>query len=244
MPRKTMPTLALLAGGLATRMRPATLQTAKSMLLVGGQPFLSHQLRMIAAEGVREAVICCGHMEEQLRAYAGDGSEWGLRVRYSPDGPTPLGTGGALRRAMPMLGSRFLVMYGDSYLPTPFAPVWKAFLDSGRDGLMTLYPNADQWDASNVEFADGQIRAYSKKEKIPAMRHIDYGLSCFRAEAFSLWPDGARFDLAEVMEALLKREQLAGFAVSQRFYEIGSPMGHAETDALLQQMMGANRGQA
>ena len=244
MPKKTMPTLALLAGGLATRMRPATLRTAKSMLLVGGQPFLSHQLRMLAAEGVRDVVICCGHMEEQLRAYAGNGSQWGLRVRYSPDGPVPLGTGGALRRAMPMLGSRFLVMYGDSYLPTAFAPVWKAFVDSGCEGLMTVYPNADQWDTSNVEFAEGRIHAYSKSRKTPAMRHIDYGLSCFRAEAFAAWSEGSRFDLAVVMEALLQRGQLAGFAVNQRFYEIGSPVGHAETDALLQQLMGAGRGQA
>ena len=209
------------------------------MLLVGGQPFLSHQLRMLAAEGVREVVICCGHMEEQLRAYAGDGSEWGLRVRYSADGALPLGTGGALRRALPMLGEQFLVMYGDSYLPTPFAPVWRAFLDSEREGLMTVYPNADQWDTSNVEFVNGQIRNYSKTAKTPAMRHIDYGLSCFRADAFHEWPEGSRFDLADVMEALLRREQLAGFAVTQRFYEIGSHIGHAETDALLRELMGS-----
>ncbi len=243
MPKKNMPTLALLAGGLAKRMRPATLRTAKSMLLVGGQPFLSHQLRMLAAEGVREVVICCGHMEEQLRAYAGDGSQWGLRVRYSPDGPAPLGTGGALRQAMPMLGDGFMVMYGDSYLPTPFAPIWKAFSESGCEALMTVYPNADQWDTSNVEFAGGRIRAYSKSTKTSAMRHIDYGLSCFRAEAFASWPEGARFDLAEVMEALLGRDQLAGFPVNQRFYEIGSPVGHAETDALLRQLVGASGGQ-
>ncbi len=228
------PALALLAGGLATRMRPATLGTAKSMLPVAGEPFLSHQLRMLAGQGVREVVVCCGHLEEQLRAYAGDGARWGLRVRYSPDGPAPLGTGGAVRRALPLLGKRFMVMYGDSYLPTNYGAVWEAFARSDADGLMTVYPNADRWDASNVQFEQGRIVNYSKAERSPLMRHIDYGLSCFQAQAFAQWPEGARFDLAEVAANLLDRGSLAGFEVRERFYEIGSPAGWAETEALLQ----------
>ncbi len=229
-----MPTLALLAGGLATRMRPATLTIAKSMLPVAGEPFLGHQLRDLAAQGLREVVICCGHLEEQLRAYAGDGARWGLRVQYSPDGPAPLGTGGAIKKALPLLGPEFMVMYGDSWLPTSFAPVWRAFKRSGGDGLMTVYPNAGRWDTSNVEFAAGQIARYSKAAQTPAMRHIDYGLSCFRAQAFEGWPEGARFDLADVAMDLLTRGELAGFEVRERFYEIGSPVGLAETRALLQ----------
>ncbi len=228
-----MPALALLAGGLATRMRPATLGTAKSMLAVGGEPFVGHQLRMLATQGIRDLVVCCGYLEEQLRAYVGDGARWGMRVRYSPDGAAPLGTGGALRKALPMLGERFMVMYGDSYLPTDFAAVWAAFTRSGVEGLMTVYPNADRWDASNVQFEQGRIVSYSKRERSAAMRHIDYGLSCFRAGAFADWPEGARFDLADVMADLLGRSRLAGFEVRERFYEIGSPAGLAETDALL-----------
>ncbi len=228
-----MPPLALLAGGLATRMRPATLETAKSMLPVAGEPFLGHQLRMLATQGIRDIVICCGHLEEQLREYAGSGSRWGLELRYSPDGPNLLGTGGALRKALPLLGPRFMVMYGDSYLPTDFAPVWEAFLRSGLDGLMTVYANADRWDTSNVHFEGGRIRDYNKQLKTQAMRHIDYGLSCFREEALLAWPAETRFDLAQVAYSLLEHRQLAGFAVKERFYEIGSPAGHAETDALL-----------
>ncbi len=228
-----MPALALLAGGLATRMRPATLTTAKSMLPVAGKPFLGHQLRMIAAQGVRDVVICCGHLEEQLRAYVGEGAGWGCRVRYSPDGMEPLGTGGALRKALPLLGSEFLVMYGDSFLPTDFRAVWRAFQQSGQDGLMTVYPNGDRWDTSNVHFENGAVADYSKRSKTPAMRHIDYGLSCFRARTFTDWPEGARFDLADVMAELLRKKLLAGFEVRERFYEIGSPVGLAETDALL-----------
>ena len=233
-----MPALALLAGGMATRMRPATLGTAKSMLEVAGEPFLGHQLRMLAEQGIRDVVICCGYLEEQLRAYAGDGTRWGCRVRYSPDGGAPLGTGGALRKALPLLGEQFMVMYGDSYLPTAFRPVWDAFLRSKSEGLMTVYRNAGRWDASNVAFDNGRITKYSKQAKTLEMQHIDYGLSCFRAEALSGWPEGSGFDLAGVTMELLKRRELAGFEVRERFYEIGSPAGLAEVDDLLLDRMG------
>ena len=236
--RTTMPIMALLAGGMATRMRPATLGTAKSMLRVAGEPFLSHQLRMLAEQGICDVVICCGYLEDQLRAYVGDGSRWGCRVRYSPDGAAPLGTGGALRKALPMLGEQFMVMYGDSYLPTRFRPVWETFLRSGSEGLMTVYRNAGRWDTSNVEFNNGRIRKYSKQARTPEMQYIDYGLSCFRAQAFRSWPEGSGFDLAGVSLELLSRNQLAGFEVSERFYEIGSHTGLAETDRLLRERAG------
>ena len=228
-----MPKLALLAGGKATRMYPATLQIAKSMLPVAGEPFLGHQLGMLAAQGVHEVVICCGHLEEQLRAYAGDGSRWGCSVAYSPDGDTPLGTGGALRHALPLLGERFLVMYGDSYLPVPLAPVWKAFMNAGKHGLMTLHQNQGRWDASNVLFEEEKIVQYSKQKQSVAMNHIDYGLSCLHRHAFDGWPEGCRFDLADLMQELLAKGQLAGYQVRERFYEIGSAAGYAETCALL-----------
>ena len=227
------PPVALLAGGLATRMRPATNTTAKSMLSVAGSPFIAHQLRMLARQGIIRIVLCCGHLEEQIRAYVGDGAVFGCRVEYSPDGAQPLGTGGALRKALPLLGSCFLVMYGDSFLPAPIAPVWAAFVDSGKPALMTVYRNQDQWDASNVEFAGSAILHYSKAARTARMEHIDYGLSCLRAETLAGWPDGSRFDLAEAMSLLVEGKQLAGYEVNERFYEIGSPAGWAETDALL-----------
>lgn len=244
MPEFTMPTVALLAGGLATRMRPATLKLAKSMLPVAGEPMLGHQLHLLAGQGVQRVVLCCGYLEEQLQAYAGDGSAWGLQVRYSSDGAQLLGTGGALHRALPLLGSRFAVMYGDSFLPTDLGAVWRAFLDSGRQGLMTVFRNDGLWDTSNVWFTKGRIAAYSKSQRMPSMRHIDYGLNCFVSEVFAPWPAEARFDLADVHATLLARDQLAGYEVQERFYEIGSPAGLAETDAVLRQSSFASRREA
>ncbi len=138
-----------------------------------------------------------------------------------------------MRRALPLLGPEFLVMYGDSFLQAPFRPVWAAFQQAGSPAMMTVYRNSGLWDASNVEFRDGQLLRYSKHARTPEMLHIDYGLSCFRADAFDGWPEGARFDLAEVVTSLQERGALAGFEVRERFYEIGSQPGLLELDALL-----------
>jgi NDP-sugar pyrophosphorylase family protein len=175
--------------------------------------------------------------ERIVEAY-GDGAKWGISIDYSFDGPTLLGTGGALIRALPKLGDAFYVLYGDSYLPIDYLAVGEAFLKSGKQGLMTVFENREKYDASNVWFQDGVIRSYDKKDKVPEMRHIDYGLGLFRADAFDGFPRDEVVDLAEVQKALLKRGELAGFEISQRFYEIGSHAGLRELDQLLKKSPG------
>ena len=142
-------------------------------------------------------------------------------------------TGGAVKRALPKLGEEFFILYGDSYLPIPYAPVADFFHRSGKLGLMTVYRNEGKYDTSNVVFAGDEIKVYDKKAKLPEMRHIDYGLSLFKAVAFDSHPAGQPFDLADVMGKLVREKQLAGFEVRQRFYEIGSPAGLAELETLL-----------
>ncbi len=132
-----------------------------------------------------------------------------------------------------MLGSAFMVMYGDSYLPVDFRAVWENFIKADTEGLMTVFRNEDRWDRSNVEFEQGRIMRYSKTEQIAAMQHIDYGLSAYRATAFSSWQSGERFDLADVSSMLVVQGKLAGYEVKERFYEIGSPTGLAEAEAML-----------
>ena len=144
-----------------------------------------------------------------------------------------LGTGGALKRALPSLGERFFVLYGDSYLRIPFGPIAECFERSGKLGLMTVYRNEGKYDTSNVVFANGEIKVYDKKQRLPEMQHIDYGLSLFRRRAFDRYPDNKTFDLVDVMRDLVSAKELAGFEVSERFYEIGSPAGLAELADLL-----------
>jgi NDP-sugar pyrophosphorylase family protein len=228
------PTVAILAGGLATRLGALSAKVPKSMMEVGGAPFIAHQLRGLAREEFRDVVICTGHLGEQIEGFVGDGSAFGCRVRYSFDGEQLLGTGGALRKALPLLGEGFLVMYGDSYLRAALPPIWKHFKASGNSALMTVFRNEGRWGASNVEFTAGEIRSYDKAATTPAMRHIDYGLGCIGAEAMSAYAaTGVGFDLSSFYGSLVQQRQLAAVEVTERFYEIGSPEGLAETVALL-----------
>ncbi len=231
--RSELPPLAILAGGLARRMRPLTEDVPKSLLKVDGEPFLAHQLRLLVEQGVRDIVICCGHLGEQIEAFAGNGSMFGCGVRYSYDGDALLGTGGALRRALPLLGESFFVMYGDSYLLADPVRAWKAFLTSRQPALMTVLRNDGLWDASNVEMRDGKVVCYDKLRRGPEVRFIDYGLSVIRASALEAWPDGEPFDLAAVMAGLAAEGKLAAHEVHGRFYEIGSPEGFQDTERML-----------
>jgi len=225
--------LAILAGGLAKRLRPLTDTIPKALITVAGEPFLAHQLRLVRNRGVRHVVLCVGYLGEMVRDFAEDGRRFGLEVQYSFDGGRLLGTAGALRKALPLLGDRFLVMYGDSYLPCDYYAVEDAFLESGREGLMTVFHNEGQWDASNVEFCDGRILAYSKNQSDPSMRHIDYGLGALRASALDNLNDMAPSDLAAVYQDLVARGELAAFEVDERFYEIGSFEGLAALEEML-----------
>jgi len=232
--------VAILAGGLATRLRPITEKIPKSLVPVAGRPFLAHQLALLHARGLRRAVLCIGFLGEMIQQEFGD-EACGLRLDYSFDGEKLLGTGGAIKRALPKLGDEFFILYGDSYLPIEYAPVAEAFHQSGKSGLMTVYQNEGKYDASNVVYRDGQIVVYDKKAKLPEMRHIDYGLSLFKASVFAAYAADRAFDLAEVMGKLVREKQLAGYEVPERFYEMGSPAGLKELEELLSAPPGRNR---
>jgi len=223
----------ILSGGLASRLRPLTEKVPKVLIPVAGRPFLAHQLALLRAQGIRRVVLCVGHLGEMVMREFGDGQAHGIALEYSFDGPVLLGTGGAIRQALPKLGEAFFVLYGDSYLTTPFRPIAEAFVRSGRQGLMTVYRNEGLYDTSNVVFRDGRVVVYDKTVRRPDMRHIDYGLSVFRASVFEAYPAGESFDLAEVMGRLVREGEMAGYEVPERFYEIGSPSGLAELEALL-----------
>ena len=227
--------VAILAGGLATRLRPLTQTVPKSLIEVAGEPFISHQLRLISRQGIERVVICVGHLGQLVRDVVGNGASWGLEVSYSSDAEKLLGTGGALKKAISLLGERFFVLYGDSYLDGDFGTAARAHELSGKSGLMTVLRNDDQWDRSNVLFRDGQIIRYDKAHRVADMKHIDWGLGVFRAKAFDAYPDGQAFDLAGVYRQLLDMDQLAGYEVHQRFYEIGSPEGIRQTEDYIEQ---------
>jgi N-acetyl-alpha-D-muramate 1-phosphate uridylyltransferase len=221
--------VAILAGGLSTRLRPITETIPKALVDVAGKPFVVRQLEFLQQQGIARVVLCLGHLGQQIEAVVADGSAFGLQVCYSWDGPRLLGTGGAVKKALPLLGEHFFVYYGDSYLPIDFSAVERDFLASGRPALMTVLKNADQWDKSNVLFCDGRIAEYNKQAPRPEMAYIDYGLGVLSASVFENVPVDQPFDLADIYHGLSIRGLLAGREVFERFYEIGSRKGLDET---------------
>lgn len=225
--------VAILAGGLATRLHPITEDIPKSLIEVAGKPFISHQLEYLRKQGVDSVVLCIGFLGEMIQGIVGDGSRWDIHVSYSLDGPVPLGTGGALRRALPLLGDDFFILYGDSYLPLNFSSVENAYLNSGKKGLMTVLRNHDQWDKSNVEFDDGRIFEYNKVKIRPQMHYIDYGLGLLEKSTLQAYVAEEAFDLSKVYNDLSLAGELAGYEVFERFYEIGSHQGIVDTQTYL-----------
>lgn len=226
-----LPPVAVLAGGLATRLGRRADGVPKALVQVAGRPFLAHQLDQLAGQGIGRVVLCVGHLGDRIEAAFG-GCWAGMDLVYSHDGPALAGTLGALRRAAPLLGPRFFVLYGDTYLRVDYRAFSTAWAASGRPAAMTVLRNDGRWDRSNVDFADGLVRLYDKDAPGPAMRWIDYGLGGLTAAVLDAVP-AERSDLAALYHELSVSGRLSGFEVAERFYEIGTPASLAETDAFL-----------
>lgn len=222
--------VAILAGGLATRLRPITETIPKALVDVAGKPFIARQLEYLGMQGVRNVVLCVGYLGEMIQEVIGVGERYDLQIIYSFDGPKLLGTGGALKMALPFLGDQFFMLYGDSYLPVNFRQVQAAYARSGQPALMTVMKNEDRWDRSNVLFDNDQLVEYNKRVPRPEMTHIDYGLGILSASVFDPYPADIPFDLADVYQDLSVKGQLAGLEVHERFYEIGSHSGLKEAE--------------
>jgi len=216
--------IAILAGGLGTRLGSLTKDTPKSMIKVCGKPFLEYQLGLLKKHHLREMVLCVGYLKDEIERYFGDGSRFGVRIEYSKE-EKPLGTAGALINAESVLGDDFLVLNGDSYLAINYGEVIERYKLGNKLGLMVVYRNNDRYDKSNVTIADGLVTNYDRSGRIENMNYIDYGLSILDKKALKFVPQSKFFQLDEVYRDLVKRRELMAFETQVRFYEIGSVQG-------------------
>jgi len=223
----------ILAGGLATRMKPITEKMPKSLIEVNGKPFILHQLDYLKSQGIQNIVLCIGHLGHMIQSLIGDGKALDLNIQYSLDGDKLLGTGGAIKKALPLLSKDFFVLYGDSYLPINYKDVEDAYVSSKKNALITVIKNNNQWDKSNVEFASGTLIEYNKHQPNKRMHFIDYGLSILNQSIFDAYPENESFDLSDLYHTLSLHGHLAGFETFDRFYEIGSQNGLKETEIYL-----------
>jgi N-acetyl-alpha-D-muramate 1-phosphate uridylyltransferase len=234
MKKKLLPVV-ILAGGLATRLRPVTTTIPKALININGEPFINHQLRLLSSQGIQDVILCISYLGELIEQHVADGHRFGLHVQHIYDGETLLGTAGAIKKALPLLGNAFFVLYGDSYLACNYAAIQDSFIKSKKQGLMTLFHNQGLLDTSNVEYQNGEIITYDKKERNDRMNYIDYGLGIFSRQAFDLVPQDKYFDLALLYQTLLRHQQLAAHEVDKRFYEVGSFAGIKELEYDLKQ---------
>lgn len=224
-----MYSVAILAGGLATRLRPVTESIPKALVSVNDKPFIHYQLQYLKQQGITEVVLCLGYLGQMIENDIGDGSQFGLRVKYSYDGEKFLGTAGALKKALPLLDDNFFVLYGDCFLPIEYAPIQQVFQKKPTKALMCILKNENQWDQSNVISRANNLITYNKKQAIPEMCYIDYGLSIVNREIFSSLEENTFLDLADLFQQLSEHDQLLGLEVFERFYEVGSFKGIEET---------------
>ena len=228
-----VPEVVILAGGPARRLYPITHEIPKAMVRVAGEPFIAHQLRLLKDNGISRVVICAGYLGEQIEDFVKDGSASGIKTAYSFDGQKLLGTGGAVKKVLDLLGDYFFVMYGDSYLCVNFSRVSEYFCRQDKPGLMTILKNNNRWDKSNITYKNGAIIKYDKQNPDGDMEYIDYGLSLFKKEAFLIREYPEVFDLKILYQDLIADGRLIAYEVRERFFEIGSLKGLEETDKYL-----------
>jgi NDP-sugar pyrophosphorylase family protein len=225
--------IAVLAGGLGSRLGALTQDFPKCLIEVKGKPFVHWQISLLKDAGYEDFVFCVSHKADQIVKYLGDGSEFGIRIKYSFDGNSQIGTGGAIHKALSLLGPEFAVVYGDSYLPINYSQVEESFSHRSKAALMTIFQNNGYFDHSNVCLNSDNTVNYNKLEPDARMMHIDYGLSYFKAEAFSGVAPNTFLDLADLLTELSRRGEIMGFEVFNRFYEIGSAKGISDFNSYL-----------
>jgi MurNAc alpha-1-phosphate uridylyltransferase len=223
----------IMAGGLGTRLGRLTARLPKSLVNIHGRPFLEYQIDLLRKNGIRKVLLCIGHLGEQIKERFGTGRDFGVTIRYSEEGEDLLGTGGALKKAEPLLEERFLLLWGDSYLKLDYRKIWNAFLKARRLGLMVVYKNSNERVPSNVVVRDGRIALYDKWKTNPDMLYIDNGLSVWSRDILGMIPFGKPFEIERLFQLLSEKGEVAAYETEQRFYEVGSISGLGELKRIL-----------
>jgi NDP-sugar pyrophosphorylase family protein len=226
-----IPPVAILAGGLGTRLGSRAGGLPKPLVEVAGEPFLFHLMRRLAAAGARRLVLCVGHLGEEVERIVGS-RRFGMDVAYSFDTAGLDGTLGALRRARDLLGERFLVHYGDTLLTMDFRGLVESWTASGLSGMLAVLENHGRWGTSNTEVRGHLVVAHDKLTRTTEMTWIDYGAACLTGASLDAVPT-EETDLTTLYSVLARSGRLGAFRVSERFYEIGTPEALEETERYL-----------
>lgn len=232
----------ILAGGLGTRLRPLTHDVPKPMVPIGGKPYLERQLAYLAGQGFTDILLLTGYLGEQVEAHFGDGSGFGVRVRYSRE-ETPVGTGGALLQARPLLEDRFLLLYGDSFLPIEYREVMDLLSTPSPARLvLTAYDNRgeDTSVANNLLVeSTGRISAYEKGTGNPQLNFVEAGVVGMRKDVLEVLPEAPPASLEnQAFPRIIAQGEAVAYITRQRFYDFGTPERLAQTEAYFETFSG------
>lgn len=224
-------TVAILAGGLGTRLRSVVADRPKVLARVNGRPFLSHLLDQVAEAGFEQVVLCTGFRADAVEAEFGH-SYRTLRLGYSPE-PEPLGTGGALRLALPQLtSSSVLVLNGDSYCDADLAAFWQTHQQSGARGSLLLVWVADAGRYGQVEVtSQGEILSFREKQPGAPAGWINAGIYLLERALLANIPVGRAVSLERECFPGWLGLRLQGVTVQGKFLDIGTPQSYAQAEA-------------
>ena len=214
-------------GGLGTRLGVAYRDAPKSMVDVHGKPFFHYPLQVLKRQGFRRFVFCVGFKADPIQKYFEDGKKYQIQIRYVHDGEQPVGTGGALKRALPLLDENVMAIYGDSYIDFEYTKLIDQYDHLKRSddiaAVMSVMKNKGRWGKSNASLkANGRLR-YDKGHPSADMEYIDFGATVLNKQAVANRLQDGYCDLADTYKELGDQDRLGGFEVKERFYDIGTP---------------------
>jgi len=214
--------VAILAGGLGTRLRPLTLHVPKSMASVEDVPFLQHQLELLKRHDLSKIIMCVGYLGDKIKEYFGDGRNLGMNIQYSFE-KKPLGTGGALKNAEDLLEDEFMVLNGDTFLDMDYQGLIQSFYRMKKCGMVVCFKNQPKMMKNNIEIDDKKkIIKYSKAVEEKA-NTVDAGVQIFKKEVLELILPHKKISLEEeTYPVLIQKNQLVGYITPQKFYDIGT----------------------
>lgn len=228
----------ILAGGEGIRLRPLTYQVPKPMVLANNRPFLEYLIGVLRENGISEVVLLLGYLPKKIIRYFGDGSNFGLNIKYSV-GKVSDKTGTRIKNAENLLDDIFLLMYGDNYWPLNLKRLLEFYIKHKTLASTTVYTNKDgkgEYGAENNIYVDdaGYVLKYDKSRKDKNLNGVDIGFFVISKEVLELMPNHDFSFEAEILPLLINKRQLSGYQTEHRYYYISTLESLKLTEKFLQ----------
>jgi len=214
----------ILAGGYGTRMRPFTFDNPKPMYPFNEKPFLEYLINQVKGFGINDIVLLLGYLPEKIIGYFGDGSKWGVSIKYSVT-PVEYETGLRLKGAMKenLLADEFLMMYCDNYCPIDFNKLCREYWKNDATIQITAYANKDNYTKNNLIIDEnGRIVLYDKSRKSSDLLGVDIGYAIIQRSALDLIPDDNENFEKIVYPQIVNNNKMFATVTEHRYYSVGS----------------------